>query len=154
MGMIHLFTFDPAWIKGEKAEGRETLFYDGSCGLCHSAVRFVLAEESACNGLRFAPLGGAAFQAGLSESARANLPDSLVLRTAEGAILTRSTAVIGILKRLGGLWRVIGLLGGVIPRPLRDLAYDGVAGVRYRLFGRASEACPLLPPALRSRFDP
>ena len=34
-----------------------------------------------------------------------------------------------------------------------DIAYDFVASIRYRLFARPKEACPMLPPDLRSRFD-
>ena len=36
---------------------------------------------------------------------------------------------------------------------LRDAAYDLVARVRYRIFGRKDEACPFIPAALRGRFD-
>ena len=39
-----------------------------------------------------------------------------------------------------------------VPRPLRDLGYDAVGGMRYRLFGRASEVCPLMPARLRARM--
>ena len=43
--------------------------------------------------------------------------------------------------------------GEPVPRPLRDVAYDFVARVRYRIFGKTKEACPLMPPELRSRFS-
>ena len=57
MVMLHLFTFDPAWVPAVKARTTETLFYDGQCGLCHRAVRFLLAEDRAPGGaFRFAPL--------------------------------------------------------------------------------------------------
>src|SRR2546426_853835 len=45
MVMVHLFTFDPAWVKVRPITATELLFYDGHCGLCHRAVRFVLAED-------------------------------------------------------------------------------------------------------------
>jgi predicted DCC family thiol-disulfide oxidoreductase YuxK len=35
---------------------------------------------------------------------------------------------------------------------VRDAMYDFVARVRYRIFGRKKDACPLMPPDLRSRF--
>jgi predicted DCC family thiol-disulfide oxidoreductase YuxK len=44
-------------------------------------------------------------------------------------------------------------LGRIVPRPLRDAVYDLVARVRYRVFGRKDDACPIIPKALRSRFD-
>jgi predicted DCC family thiol-disulfide oxidoreductase YuxK len=41
-----------------------------------------------------------------------------------------------------------------VPRPLRDAAYDFVARRRLRWFDPPEDACPLVPPRLRSRFAP
>jgi predicted DCC family thiol-disulfide oxidoreductase YuxK len=101
-----------------------------------------------------APLGGPTFLAQVSEAERARIPDSLVVRTDEGRLLTRSAAVVHMLKRLGGLWRVIGTLGALVPRPLLDWTYDGIARIRHRLFAKPDDVCPLVPRALRARFDP
>jgi len=151
MVMLHLFTFDPAWVPAVKARTTETLFYDGGCGLCHRAVRFLLAEDRAPGGaFRFAPLGGETFQATVSRPA--DLPDSLVLVTDDGRILTRSRAVLHLGRRLGGLWRVMAGLVGLLPIALLDRAYDAVAHVRHRLFARPEEACPIAPRELRSRL--
>lgn len=44
MMVLHFFTFDPSWVRS--AAGSVTrVFYDGTCGLCHRAVRFLLAED-------------------------------------------------------------------------------------------------------------
>lgn len=150
--LLHGLTFDPAWIKGE-GNGVEPIFYDGHCGLCHRAVRFVLAEDVNGAAFRFAPLDSDAFRAAVSEGERAKLPDSMVVKTADGTVLTRSTAFLHILRRLGGLWRVIALFGGLVPALLRDAAYNGVARIRRRLFAAPSDACPVLPKELRQRFD-
>lgn len=131
----------------------ERLFYDGSCALCHGAVRFVLARDPEGRAFRFAPLDSPAFRAVASDEARASLPDSLVLATDDGRLLTRSDAVLHLLGRLGGGWRVLAGFGRVVPKGLRDAAYDLVARVRYRFFGRKDDACPVIPPGLRSRFD-
>jgi predicted DCC family thiol-disulfide oxidoreductase YuxK len=103
---------------------------------------------------RFAPLGGPTFLAGVPESDRVRLPDSLVVRTEGGQLLTRSAAVVHLLKRLGGLWRVIGTLGGCLPSLLLDWTYDGIARIRHRLFAKPDDACPIVPRELRVRFDP
>jgi predicted DCC family thiol-disulfide oxidoreductase YuxK len=42
----------------------------------------------------------------------------------------------------------------VIPRPLRDAAYDFIAHIRYRVFGKRDDWCPVISPDLRARFDP
>lgn len=153
MVMLHLFTLDPGWIRPRGAPAPERLFYDGSCGLCHRTVRFVLAEDRPGTAFRVAPLGGEAFGREVPAGARGSLPDSLVVVRADGALLFRSTAVLHIAERLGGLWRTLALVLRLVPAPLRDLAYDAVARIRYRLFTRPSAACPVLPPDLRARFD-
>jgi predicted DCC family thiol-disulfide oxidoreductase YuxK len=132
----------------------ETLFYDGGCGLCHGAVRFVLWADSGRLLLRFAPLGGPTFLALVGEADRARLPDSLIVRTEDGRLLTRSAAVVHLLKRLGGPWWAIGAFVGVAPRPLLDWVYDAIARVRHRLFTKPEDACPLVPRELLARFDP
>jgi predicted DCC family thiol-disulfide oxidoreductase YuxK len=153
MVMLHLFTFDPAWVRPRRAGVTEMIFYDGHCGLCHRAVRFLLAEDRVGDTFRFAPLGSDAFLAVVPEPARTQLPDSLVLRTSEGELLTRSAAVLHAMRRLGGAWRVLAAAVSVLPASLRDWLYDGVARVRYRLFRPPADACPITPPHLRSRFD-
>ncbi len=154
MVMLHLFTFDPAWVQPKRAvAATETLFYDGHCGLCHRAIRFVLAEDRSGDTFRFAPLGSEAFCTAIPEPHRAGLPDSIVVRTAAGMLLARSAAILHILQRLGGVWRVIGAVLTVIPAVILDGAYNGVARVRHVLFSRPAEACPLMPPHLRQRFD-
>lgn len=151
MVMLHLFTFDPAWLAPRPAP-TETVFYDGQCGLCHRSVRWILAEDHG-GAFRFAPLDSDAFREAVPEAGRAGLPDSLVVFTATGDILTRSAGVRHILERLGGMWRLLALALRPVPTVILDRLYDGLARVRYRLFAKPAGVCPLLPPALRARFD-
>lgn len=154
MVILHFFTFDPAWVSPLMATKADELFYDGHCGLCHRTVRFVLAENSGNNAIRFAPLQGETFQALVPAEKRAGLPDSVVICTADGSLLARSDAVIHLLQRLGGGWRILAAILAVIPRVVRDAAYDFIARVRYRVFGKRQDLCPVVPPDLRARFDP
>jgi predicted DCC family thiol-disulfide oxidoreductase YuxK len=142
------------YIMPREAPATETIYYDGHCGLCHRWVRFVLAVDPDGSLFRFAPLQGATFQAKVAESARAGLPDSVVVQTAGGALLVRSAAVVHVLRRLGGGWAALGAAIRLIPGPLRDGLYDWIARVRYRLFARPADICPLMPAELRKRFDP
>lgn len=130
------------------------LFYDGHCGLCHRAVKFVLKNDKTGKAFRFAPLQGETFSALVPAGARESLPDSIIVRTAHGVLLVRSAAFIHILRRLGGGWRVLAAILAVVPRGLRDAVYDFVARVRYRIFGRRDDLCPIVPAELRKRFDP
>ena len=152
MVMLQLVTFDPAWIPAVREHAPATLFYDGRCGLCHRTVRFLLSEDRDGAGFRFAPLDSEAFRAAVPETERRDLPDSFVLRTASGALVTRSAAFIEIGRRLGGVWRVLATIGAWAPRALRDAAYNRVAQVRRRIFAAPKDACPLLPTELRARF--
>jgi predicted DCC family thiol-disulfide oxidoreductase YuxK len=129
------------------------VFYDGACGLCHRTVRFAIARDPDGSRFRFAALGGETFRRRVTQPARAGLPDSIVVLTPDGSLLTRSGAVIHLLERIGGPWRLLGGLLGLVPRVFRDTGYDAVARVRHWLFRRPAETCPVTPPALRARFD-
>jgi predicted DCC family thiol-disulfide oxidoreductase YuxK len=129
------------------------IFYDGTCGLCHRTVRFAIARDPDGRHFRFAALGSEAFRRLVPEGRRADLPDSIVVLTADGTLLTRSAAIIHILDRIGGPWRLPGRLLALVPQGIRDLGYDGIARVRHRLFGRPTDACPVTPPELRARFE-
>jgi predicted DCC family thiol-disulfide oxidoreductase YuxK len=153
MVMIHLFTWDPGWIRPLRA-GTERLFYDGHCGLCQRSVRLILAEDATGSPFRFAPLQGETFQALLSPQERDALPLSLVVQTEKGTLLTRSSAVLHIMRRLGGVWRLLAGVLVLLPARLRNALYDGVARIRLHIFARPAEVCPLMTPQLRARFDP
>ena len=135
MVLFHLLTFDPAWVKGTKASRPETVYYDGSCGLCHRVVRFVLAEDHNAR-FRFAPIEG----------------DNFCVTDDAGWTLLKSDAYVHILRRLGGLWGVAGFALALVPKRLRNFVYDGVGRNRGRLFERPSVACPIISEPLRTRF--
>lgn len=127
------------------------IFYDGNCGLCHRMVRLVLAADREGVFL-FSPLEGEFIRQELSSQTLSGLPDTIVLMKSRGEVLFRSDAVVQILMILGGAWKMVGWLALMIPGFLRDRIYDGVAAIRYRLFGRTIEQCPLVPCHLRKRF--
>jgi len=133
----------PAWV-----------LYDGLCGLCDASVRFLLARDRAGR-LRFAPLQGptaAAVRA--RHPALPPLDETILLvdspRTPAERVRVRSDAALAALGRLGGGWRLAGLLRAV-PRPLRDAVYRFVARRRTRWFGRL-DACRVPSAEQRRRF--
>jgi len=152
MVILHLFTFDPAWIPAVQANALEYIFYDGHCGLCHHVVRFVIAEDVDGTKFRFAPLQESSLESFAPTRQRAWVSDSVIVRTTEGSLLKRSAAFIHILRRLGGAWRVIAAIVALVPRPLVDAAYDSIARIRYVVFGRRTNSCPVVSPELRIRF--
>ncbi|MCY4478216.1 MAG: DCC1-like thiol-disulfide oxidoreductase family protein [Gammaproteobacteria bacterium] len=150
MLLFHLFAIDPGWIRSRKLPERATLFYDGSCALCHRLARFVLAEDVA-EGITLSPLQSDYFRSALTAEERTGLPDSIVLKSDDGLLL-EGDAAIRILKMLGGLWLALGLVLSAFPRRWRNAAYHYVGDRRYRLFGRTETACPVVSERLLTRF--
>ncbi|RPJ83426.1 MAG: DUF393 domain-containing protein [Acidobacteria bacterium] len=130
------------------------LLYDGTCGLCAGAVRFVLRHDRR-KLLRFASLDSNFARPILSRQPELPALDTVVWYEPPGEdrperLLTRSTAILQVLRYLGGRWK-LGLLAAVVPRSGLDFLYGLVARSRRRLSGHAG-ACVLPPPAERHRF--
>lgn len=136
MLMLHLFTFDPAWLR-PRGEKPVIVRFDGECLMCSRSIRFI-ADEDRGGLVRFKAL----------ESA--GEPETMLVETG-GRVLDRSDAVLAILDALGGHWRALALAGRLLPRPLRDALYRFVAKRRYRWFGKG-DACALPSEALRERM--
>lgn len=152
MLMIHGFTFDPAWLKPKTSEDGSRLFYDGACGLCHRAVRLVLAEDPSA-AIRLAPLESESFRNASAALTPEDIPDSLAFDSGDGRLRFRSEGMLALGEALGGSWRALAIAARIIPRPIRDISYDAIASVRLKLFARPSDACPLIPAELRQRFE-
>ncbi|HJS47927.1 MAG TPA: DCC1-like thiol-disulfide oxidoreductase family protein [Gemmatimonadales bacterium] len=114
------------------------LLYDGGCASCSWWVGQVSRRDRRRT-FRFASLDSAL---GREVLARAGLPPeyagSIVLRRADGRISTKSTAALGVATGLGWPWRALAILR-LVPRPLRDAAYDLVARHRRRARGETCE---------------
>lgn len=145
MAIFHLFTFDPAWIAPRSFTA--SVFYDGSCALCHRFVRFILSEDRQAR-LRLSPLGNPLIPASVPPPGS---PDSIAVFSHEGKWLFRSSAILYILAAVGGYWRIIASAVSMIPAPLLDFCYDRVAGNRLAV-GRTLGPCPLPPARLARRL--
>ena len=122
------------------------VFYDGHCGLCNSAVQFLLRNDTS-NHLLFAQLQGEmAKKMGLDQE---NIPDSLVFAK-NNKIDFRSTAAIKALAACGGYRKLIFVLY-IFPTFIRDWVYDYIAKNRYKWFGRY-DACRIPSPEERAKF--
>jgi predicted DCC family thiol-disulfide oxidoreductase YuxK len=126
------------------------VLFDGLCHLCSAVVRFAIPRDPHAR-LRFAPLQSDAAERLLEGlPARAvPIPDSFVL-VEGGKLRVRSSAAFRLVRYLAMPWPLLAAFV-VVPRPLRDWAYDAVARRRYRWFGVRS-ACFLPTPAIRARF--
>jgi predicted DCC family thiol-disulfide oxidoreductase YuxK len=132
----------------------DLVFYDASCPLCRVAVGLVARADHRGTSFRFAPIGGTTFLNLLSDEQRRAAPDSLLLRTDDGRVLSRSGAVLQALSRLGPAWRLAAAAARLVPRCLRDAAYDLVARLRRRVLPRANGDLGLVSAPHPERFDP
>jgi predicted DCC family thiol-disulfide oxidoreductase YuxK len=130
------------------------LLYDGTCGFCDGAVKFVLKVDRRAE-MRFASLDGGFAAAVLQRHPELAGVDSVVYVEDPGGagehVSVRSEAALRVAAYLGGPWRALGAVARVVPAPARDWAYDRFAAVRYRVFGRV-DSCAIPPPEVRARF--
>lgn len=131
------------------------LLYDGVCGLCNRLVRFVLKHDSQ-DRFRFAALQSD-FAAMVLKRHGANPQDLDTMYVVLDPALpgerlkSRSDAAVFALHELGGFWRILAAVLGVLPGWLRDWGYNLIARNRYRIFGRY-DSCPLPDPRYRHKF--
>jgi len=129
-------------------DDQPVVLFDGVCNLCSGFVRFLVPRDPDAI-FRFASLQSAIGRAVRAEYGLPAKFDSVVL-VENGECYTRSDAVLRILDRLGGVYRLLAF-ARVVPAPIRDVVYDLVATHRYRIFGRR-EQCPRPPADMESRF--
>jgi predicted DCC family thiol-disulfide oxidoreductase YuxK len=125
------------------------LLFDGVCNLCNGLVRFIIERD---------PEGKFKFASLQSETGRLWLEqfglsgkefESFVLIRKDQCYL-KSTAVLNMLRELGGIWRICYVFKWV-PRPIRDFLYDIIAKSRYQIFG-IRDTCMIPTLELKARF--
>jgi len=132
---------------------RPVLLYDGLCGFCDGTVQFLLRHDRRGT-LRFSTLQGDFARAVIARHPEVAGVDSLVLVEPDGVsgetVYVRSEGALRVARYLGGAWHLTRIVA-IVPRVLRDWAYDAFARVRYRVFGRY-DSCPIPTPEQRARF--
>lgn len=130
------------------------LVYDGTCGFCTRSVRFILARDRRGT-LRFAARDSAfGRQVRQRHAALAEVESLLWLEFVNGEERVRwySDAVLSSARYLGGVYGVLGWLGALVPRVVRDPVYRLIAAVRQRLV--KGGACALPSPHELARMLP
>jgi len=143
MLLVHLLTFDPQWLQRRSPQSRGLLLFDGDCAFCHATVRFAISEDHAGR-LSFAPLSSPLAKSLLAQQPLTTADDTIVFIHSGGRDV-KARAVAGVLMHAGGIWSLLGKLLRLIPARVANAAYDYVGRIRYKLGGRRTNACALLP---------
>lgn len=122
------------------------IFFDSSCGFCHSIVRFVLRHDKK-ELFIFAPLQGKT-----AKDFFHTIPNTIVLvenyKTPQQKISQSGRGALRILWLLGGIWKAIGWIC-FLPPILYNWIYRFIAKNRYKFF--KAESFPI-PEKHSSRF--
>ncbi len=125
------------------------VFFDSHCLLCNASVQYILRHEVR-HELRFAPINGSTWKAITGRMDSSLPPDSIVVYD-NGTIFEYSSAVVRILRSMGGGWTVVGRCASIFPRFFLDFLYTIIARNRYRWFG-TTDSCMMPTPELKARF--
>ena len=124
------------------------ILFDGTCAFCEGSVKFIATRDNGY--FKFGASQNAEGQALLEKLGTSQEAARSLILIDDDRVYLRSDAALRIAQRLNAPWRYAGVLL-IIPRPIRDLVYQGVAAIRYRIAGR-SNACEIPPPEIRSRL--
>ena len=124
-----------------------TILFDGVCSLCQSSIRYVLRNDKEKK-FKFTPIQGEFAKTKLKQN-EINTLDSIVLFD-DKKVYYKSNAVLKICVILGG-WHKLFYIGYLVPKKLRDWAYELIAKKRYSWFGK-HDRCMIPDKKIKSRF--
>ncbi len=131
------------------SEETKIIVFDGVCNFCNWAVNFIIKRDKS---------GIFKFTASQSNTGKKILAGFNIEDIGEKSIilidrdkyLTRSDAVLEILRYLGSGWQFTKYLK-IFPRKLRDWGYSVFSRYRYNIFGKR-DSCMIPPDDLKGRF--
>lgn len=108
-----------------------TVLYDGECSLCNNQVKFITDHKGAGR-FHLVPLQSEEGRRMLRSAGLSDTGLDTVVYKKDARYFTRSSAVLNILKDMGGGWKLFyGFI--IIPAFIRDFFYNLVARNRHRL---------------------
>ncbi|MEL6238402.1 MAG: DCC1-like thiol-disulfide oxidoreductase family protein [Pseudomonadota bacterium] len=129
-------------------DSRALFVFDHHCVLCTGGVGFIMKHDTRSN------IAFTSAQRGLGEALCQHYEldwDKSYLFIRNGVPSIKSTGYFEVARAMGGVWH-IPLILQIIPRAVRDWAYDMVARNRYKWFGQTEQACALLTEDQRARL--
>ena len=118
------------------------IYYDGECGLCHLAVRFILRVDSKSK-FYFSPLSN------LDNNLK-NI-DSIILKKGN-KVFYEGQAIIMIFESIDNNWNYLAKVLKLVPINLLDAAYRWVSRNRAKVSLKKVSSCPIVPSSYQKRF--
>jgi predicted DCC family thiol-disulfide oxidoreductase YuxK len=112
---------------------KKIIIFDGICGLCNKSVDILIKLDRKQRFLY------TSLQGEFIKTLNINPEIDSIIYYEDEELFYKSTAILKILRSLGGLW-VFTDLFYIIPRVIRDFFYDLIAKYRYTIFGKM-ESC-------------
>ena len=125
------------------------LLFDGVCNLCIRLVNFIIKRD-AVKKFKFAALQSPVGESILKTHNLYKKNLDTIIYVNNGSYYVKSTAVLHILKDLGGVWKIFYVFI-IIPAPIRNLFYSLIAKVRYKIFGKR-DVCLVPSNDIKDRF--
>jgi predicted DCC family thiol-disulfide oxidoreductase YuxK len=128
---------------------RPLILFDGDCNLCNALVKFVLKRDPEQKFL-FATIQSNTGQVNLkSIGFPLNYCNSFVYIKSNRYFI-KSEAALALLKDIGGPWK-LGYVFVIIPKPIRDWAYDVIARNRFKILD-PQKHCLVQTPKIKQQF--
>ena len=118
------------------------IYYDGGCGLCHLAVRFILRVDSKSK-FYFSPLSN------LDNNLK--YIDSIILKRGN-EVFYEGQAIIMIFENIDNNWKYLAEVLKLIPTNLLNTAYRWVSRNRAKVSVKKVSSCPIVPNSYQKRF--
>ena len=130
-------------------ENKPVILFDGVCNFCNGMVNFIIKQDKKSN-FQFAALQSEAGQRLLEQFQLPQLKFDSFILIDKGKLYKSSTAGLKLYNHLPWYWKWTQLFW-IIPRFIRDAAYNIIARNRYKWFGRKDQ-CMIPTEEVRSRF--
>ena len=121
-----------------ESKNKSIILYDGVCNLCNKSVQFIIKTDHKKQFLFVSFQSDAAVKLLLQLNSKKTELNSIVLID-DGITYKKSTAILIILKKIGGFWSLFYFFK-IVPKRVRDYTYDLIANNRYKWFGKC-EVC-------------
>jgi len=108
---------------------KSIIIFDGLCGLCNKSIGMLIKLD------KYKIFKYTSLQGEYVKELDVEEGFESIIFYEDGTLYYKSTAILKILRSLGGMWVVVNVFY-LIPRAVRDAIYNVIAKYRYNIFGK------------------